>query len=152
MLTATTNLPGDFRAATLPAARPDIQLSRYNSLVELRRMLNELDHARDLRPQTVVIVLDERFAGHLPTLVSRSNSGFRLVLASGSRLPGLVTIGDLAATSGSLGWQQITFERDIATAVKESLQSTASGERFVLCWPAWHDELTALRLLTSSSR
>lgn len=139
-------MPVLLTTTTVNRTHQDICLRPYNSLLELRRQLQQLDVA-DARPLTVVLVLDDQFAGHLPSLIARNHLGFRLVLTASTRLPGRLTIGDLAASSGALGWQQIVFHRDAQYAVPEALSSMEPGERFVLCWPDWHDERIALLLL-----
>lgn len=118
-----------------------VRLHFYGSLIQLRRTLTHLTQDYDLPLATVVLVLDRHFSGHLPSLIQRSNSRSRLILVVESGfvpLPGTVTIGDLAAREGALGWQQIVFERDLEAAIRGSLQTLEPTETMIVLSPSWH--------------
>ncbi|MBA4019479.1 MAG: hypothetical protein C0483_20125 [Pirellula sp.] len=113
----------------------------YTTLQELRAKLCELEHVTQL---TVVLVLDNRFAGHLSSLIERRRPAARLILAIESgRLPGWESIGDLLVTGSALGWREIVVERDIAGAVRAADRTLRPGEHFVVFHPSWliNDEI-----------
>lgn len=127
------------------------ELKPYTTLMELRAALRVLD---DVRNVTVVLVLDERFCGNLASLVERPVSlsimapAMRLVLAVGSgRLPGLQTIGDLAASGAALGWQEIVLEMDAEEAVAGALATLRPDESVIAFVPSWQETAGVERLL-----
>jgi hypothetical protein len=110
----------------------------YTSLAGLRDAIEGLEA---LVPVTAVLVLDDSFSGHLSSLVRRTAPccGSRLVIViPGGRLPGLETLGDLAAAGGALGWHEIVLERDAATALAVARATLHDGEDFIVFEPAWH--------------
>lgn len=122
---------------TLP--RQLVQLARYTTLMDLRTALRAMEGTANM---TVVLVLDDRFCGHLASLVARpvDRPAMRLVLAVGSgRLPGLETIGDLASGEAALGWHEIVLETDGEEAVGGALATLRPNERLVVFAPAWHE-------------
>lgn len=136
----TTPMPTKGAAAATPAEQPPhaAELSRYTTLMDLRSALRAMESLENV---SVVLVLDERFCGPLASLVARAvqRPAMRLVLAVGSgRLPGLETIGDLAAGGAALGWNEIVLERDSAAAVRGSLATLRRDERLVVFAPSWH--------------
>lgn len=108
----------------------------YGTWIELRRFLEQLDRP-DIGDLTVVLVLGEHFRGYLPTLIQRTQRARRLILgACSGRLPGFVTIGDLDAASGALGWQLIVFEKSAQAAIRGALQSLAADELCIVFQPS----------------
>jgi len=72
----------------------------------------------------------------------------RLVLVVGSgRLPGLETIGDLAASGAALGWQEIVMESDVEAALAGALATLRADERLIAFMPSWHALADVARLL-----
>lgn len=142
-------------AATKPVATADsstpprrCELSLYTSLMDLRKAVQELESLKNL---TVVLALDDRFCGSLTALVARPSNhpAMRLVLAVGrGRLPGIETIGDLAAGGAALGWQEIVLETESTEAVRGALATLRTNERLVVFAPSWHDTATLVRLLS----
>lgn len=133
------------------SARPAAELKPYTTLMELRAELNSLDERRSA---TVVLALDERFCGHVASLIERRGArsaarpALRLVLVVGSgRLPGLETIGDLAATGSALGWQEIVLESDADAALAGALTTLRAEERLIAFVPSWHATSEMVRLL-----
>lgn len=117
---------------------PVAELSRYTTLMDLRSALRAMETQENV---SVVLVLDERFCGPLTSLVARpaDRPAMRLVLAVGSgRLPGLETIGDLAAGGAALGWNEIMLEHDAADAVRGTLATLRRDERLIVFAPSWH--------------
>lgn len=138
------------RRFTSPAASTH-ELQTYTTLMELRAALQTLDEHRSA---TVVLALDERFCGHVASLIERrgprsaARPALRLVLVVGSgRLPGLETIGDLAATGSALGWQEIVLESDAEPALAGALTTLRAEERLIAFVPSWHATSEMVRLL-----
>jgi hypothetical protein len=129
----TQSLPEPIR----PAHDQRIERQRYNTLIQLRKMLAALDRP-GVHNLTVVLVLDRAFAGDLRPLITRRHAALRLVLAApGGHLPGAVTLGDLRAAAGALGWSEISASRDAQESSASACSTLWPDER---CWifePAW---------------
>lgn len=155
-LTMTETTSRRSTSPTIPAspARPATESRPYTTLMELREELNALDERRSA---TVVLALDERFCGHVASLIERrdvhtaARPALRLVLVVGTgRLPGLETIGDLAASGSALGWQEIVMESDADAALAGALATLRTGERLIAFVPSWHATNDVARLLQQS--
>lgn len=143
----------DCAGATIVDGRLDqlpVRVTRYESLLQLGRQLKELEGDPSLPRPTVVLVLSRSFAGDIPSLIRRSTWTPRLVIVAeraSVALPRGMMPGDLAASEGALGWGQIVFERDLDAALTGSLQSLATGESLLVCWPAWQCPSITMKLL-----
>jgi hypothetical protein len=143
-------MPSDRHAPLFFTRRqsPTIQICYYESLSQLRFAANTLDHDPNSARLSVFMVLDDTFSGHLPTLISRQQPALQLVLAvDGGRLPGQVTVGDLDAACGALGWREIVFDRDVKRALSNTIEMLEQHDRLVVFWPAWQERQSAERLL-----
>lgn len=115
---------------------PIMQRHAYSTLPELRKVLGQIEPASNV---TVVLLLDDRLQGRLSSIIRRpsANPTARLILASlSSRLSGLDTIGDLAASSASLGWQEIVFERHVVLAMENARQTLRENESLIILVPS----------------
>lgn len=129
---------------------PTVQICYYESLMQLRSAMNLLDEVADSHRLSLFLVLDDHCSAHLPTLIARQSPALQLVLAVPSgRLPGNVTVGDLDATSGSLGWREIVFERSIKQGLARTICMLEDQDRLVIFWPAWHDRQDVERIATN---
>lgn len=125
-----------------PPVQPEV--IRYDSLFELREQWKRLDQSEFALQLTVVLFLQQNFNGHLAGLIRRRNPALRLLIASPTgQLPGMVTIGDLALHSASLGWHLISFHRNAADAVAGAMQPMTWQERCVMFQPVGTDYLQA---------
>lgn len=108
---------------------------RYLTLSELRSSLLALDNPGNT---TAIVVLDEHFKGHLPSLIERPEAAFRLVLVS---LSGVwsSSVAHLVLHSHRLGWDWIACERSASAALHGALVSRREDENIVVFWPSGHD-------------
>ncbi len=128
------------------ADQGEVQWQSYPSLLELRRSWTALDIEEGACGLTVVLILDDSFCGDLVALIRRHHPALRLVLvAPAGRLPGLASIGDLAASSGALGWHSIARERDWQAAVEGVVASMEPDDRAVVFYPKWPGLRSQLR-------
>jgi hypothetical protein len=129
-----------------------VSIRNYSSLVELRRVWSELDRQSACGLMSAVLIVDHTFAGSLPALVRRQHPGLQLIVAgAGERLPGFVSIGELASISGSLGWYDILFERDLQVALGHARSLAEAGDEVVVFWPDWLDRAGLERGLEGST-
>src|SRR5688572_21729403 len=63
-----------------PCPETKLELATYSSLADLRATILSLESGLESEPEEVVLILDARFAGHLPSLLARANPGGRLVI------------------------------------------------------------------------
>lgn len=139
----------DRSASQFTVGAHTVRLETYESLIELRKMLENLEQDPVIPRSTILLVLDRQFSGHLPSLIQRSRAGSRLVLIVENGhvpLPGPVTVADLIARERSLGWDQIVFERDIERAVSTSLETLEDGEPLMILRPVWQYQTIPLLL------
>lgn len=111
----------------------------YDSLMELRAAWETLERRSGGRARTTVLVLDRNFAGHLPSLIRRTRTESRLIIAAAAGPLPQLAIGELA-DQGDGGWTEIWCAEDWRQAVDEARRSLRSGEELALFWPAWHDQ------------
>lgn len=105
---------------------------RYGSLVDLRTQWQALDRSDCPQRATVILMLDDRFAGHIPSLIARENYAPRLlIIAPSGRLPGATSIGDLALHASRYGWDSIEVYRGLEEA------ELPPAERCVMFRPDW---------------
>jgi len=117
---------------------PEFEHRTYSHLLHLRWLLSSLDSPLASAGLTVVLQLHRPFAGDLLSLIRRRHGALRLILVtSGQKLPGLLTIGDLDSTSHSLGWRQIVLERELEHAIAGVVASRASDDRVCVVTPDW---------------
>ncbi len=121
----------------MPDNNVRIRLRPYTTLIELHRSLRDLDAAA---AESVVVVLDACFCGHLPSLIVRpvGRPGGRLVLVVRS---GRITPSDLVSIQRGCGWQDIALERRLDAAFRQA-PAPAGGQRsstvaFVPGWVDW---------------
>lgn len=108
----------------------------YTSLLEMMEHLDEIE-AEAGENATVVLVLDERFCGHLPSIIDRDNLGGKLVVASqNGKLPELATCSHPEVISVALGWRQIRFTTDAWQAIQDEAEKAAPGREVIVLWPA----------------
>ena len=144
------SVQSDLNAARFHTVRqtPTIQICYYDSLIQLHAATNMLEDFSDSHRLSAFMVLDDNFSGHLPTLIARQQPALQLVLAvPGGRLPGNVTVGDLDAACGSLGWREIVFERELNQSLASTIDMLEEEDRLVVFWPAWHDRQQVERMV-----
>jgi len=112
------------------------ELVRYHSLFELKEQWKRFDCRDTASRLIVVLMLYAGFRDSLPGLVRRKYPGQRLLISSMTgRWPGLVSLGDLALHSASLGWQEIGFHRRPTDAISEAMDSRPFAERCIFFYP-----------------
>lgn len=126
------------RAQTLGSSACPVSFASFASYASLLQMLEQLDEqdCEAAENNTVVLVLDERFCGHLPSMLDRENLGGKLVIVSLSgQLPPLATCSHPEVISVALGWNQIRFTVDALAAIDEEAQRLKAGGELVILWP-----------------
>jgi hypothetical protein len=111
-------------------------LLNYESLMELRAAWASLEG--NARPRTTVLVLDQNFAGHLPSLIRRDRPQRRLIIAAAEGALPHLAIGELARGEAA-GWSEIWCADDWRRAVDDAQRSLADGEELALFWPSWRE-------------
>jgi hypothetical protein len=141
--TATINsiAPLPCAARLLPKSR--WELRPYESLIELRAALQTLDRPGWMHGMTVVLILDDHFSGHLPSLLRRRHVDGRLILAKRRGdllLP--VELRNVADGAEACGWQQVTAAASFHDALSAA-DALDDSERVLIFWPRWRnaDEL-----------
>jgi hypothetical protein len=128
------NFARDRAEALATDARP-VRFTSYSSLLQMLEELDEQD-CEAAQKNTVILVLDERFCGHLPSMLDRENLGGKLVVASLSgQLPPLATCSHPEVISIALGWNQIRFTSDALTAIQEEGKRLKAGGELLVLWP-----------------
>ena len=113
---------------------PDV--IRYNSLFDLKQQWKRFDCRETACRLIVVLLLQAGFREHLPGLVRRKHPGQKLLISTSTGYwPGLVSLGDMALHSVSLGWQFIGFHRNPSDAISDAIQSKRFAEQCVLFYP-----------------
>jgi len=107
----------------------------YSSQTELKERLQDLEENAGANA-TVVVLLDESFNGHLPSLIRRKDPGQRIIITSKlGYLPGLVSRRDIAFRAGMLGWDSLSFIHNYEDALEKVRKSISQGERVVVLHP-----------------
>jgi hypothetical protein len=124
------------RAEVLATDAGPVSFTSYASLLQMLEQLDGQD-CEAAHNNTVILVLDERFCGHLPSMLDRENLGGKLIVASLSgQLPPLATCSHPEVISVALGWNQIRFTTDALAAVEEEAGRLKTGGELVVLWPA----------------
>jgi hypothetical protein len=123
------------------------QVQPYESLIELRAALQTLDRPGWMHGMTVVLIVDDHFSGHLPSLVRRRHADGRLMLAKRRGdllLP--VELGNVADGAAACGWQRVTAAANVHDALSAA-DASEDSERVLIFWPRWRnaDELRLAR-------
>lgn len=123
------------RAAALTDVAQPISFVPYASLMQMLELLDEQD-SETAHSNTVILVLDERFCGHLPSMLDRENLGGKLVVATLSdQLPPLATCSHPEVISIALGWNQIRFTTDALAAIQDEAKRLRPGGELIVLWP-----------------